>query len=230
MYVRPILKPHRGFDDNFTEAVPEEVLPVDLVHRAVVRLFDGEGREPPASPGVRVVNLSIGDRARPFLREMSAWARLLDWLSWKYNVLFVVSAGNHHQKITFDVPGGEVRDLPARSRQRMVISALAKDTRNRRLLSPAETLNGVTVGAVHADNSGQGPNILVDPSATGLPSVISAHGPGYRRAIKPDIQLPGAGSCCPKTRGLGREPLSYDRMYPSERLGSGWRRPAGSAP
>ena len=204
VYVRPIMQPRRWFDGQFEEAVPEDVLPVDLVHRAVVRLFDGEGGEPPASPGVRVVNLSIGDRARPFVREMSAWARLLDWLSWKYDVLFVVSAGNHVRTISLDEPSPEVRALAADARQRLVIAAVAEDTRNRRLLSPAETLNGVTVGALHADGSGPGPGHLVDPVATGMPSVISAHGPGYRRAIKPDIQLPG-----------GRQLLSEDPAPPA---------------
>ncbi len=204
VYVRPIMQPRRWFDGQFEEAVPEDVLPVDLVHRAVVRLFDGEGGEPPASPGVRVVNLSIGDPARPFVREMSAWARLLDWLSWKYDVLFVVSAGNHVRTISLDEPSPGVRALAADARQRLVIAAVAEDTRNRRLLSPAETLNGVTVGALHADGSGPGPGYLVDPVATGMPSVISAHGPGYRRAIKPDIQLPG-----------GRQLLSEDPAPPA---------------
>ena len=203
VYVRPIMQPRRWFDGRFVEAVPEEILPVDLVHRAVIRLFEGEGGEPPASPGVRVVNLSIGDPARPFVREMSAWARLLDWLSWKYSVLFVVSAGNHVRAISLNEPPPGLRALPADARQRLVISAVANDTRNRRLLSPAETLNGVTVGAVHVDGSGPGPAHLVDPVGTGMPSVISAHGPGYRRAIKPDIQLPG-----------GRQLLSEDPAPP----------------
>ena len=191
VYVRPIMQPRRGFNGQFLEAVPEDVLPVDLVHRAVVRLFDGDGEEEAVAPSVRVVNLSIGDPARPFMREMSAWARLLDWLSWRYDVLFVVSAGNHVRAMTVDEPAGGFRGLAPDARQELMISGLADDTRNRRLLSPAETLNGVAVGAVHADSSGPGPNHLVDPVSTGLPNVISAHGPGYRRAVKPEVLLPG---------------------------------------
>ena len=199
VYVRPIMQPRRGFTGTFVEAIPENVLPVDLVHRAIVRMFDGEGGDPPASPEIRVVNLSIGDPARPFIREMSGWARLLDWLSWKYNVLFVVSAGNHNHSILLKMPAAQLRIMGDRQRQRLVISALAEDTRNRRLLSPAETLNGLTVGAIHTDESGPVPGNLLDPMTTGMPSVISAHGPGYRRAIKPDIHLPG-----------GRQLLSED--------------------
>ncbi len=193
LYVRPIMRPRRDFDGQLIgEAIPPDVLPVDLVHRAVRRLYESENGEPPAAPGVRVINLSIGDRARPLDRQMSSWARLLDWLAWKYHVLFIVSAGNHAQDITLDIPRTELENLTDEKREQAVIKAVAKDTRNRRLLSPAETLNGLTVGVTHADASSRSPGRLIDPFArTGLPSVICAHGPGYRRAVKPDILLPG---------------------------------------
>ena len=193
VYVRPVLQPRRGFDGQFIEAIPDSVLPVDLVHRAVRRLYEGEGGEPPTAPSVRVISLSVCDRSRPFDRGMSSWARLLDWLSWKYNVLFVVSAGNHTHDIELNVPRTDFRNLTADNREKAVIEAIAADTRHRRLLSPAETLNSITLAATHADASGPGANPrLIDPFArTGLPSTISAHGPGYRRVIKPDILLAG---------------------------------------
>jgi len=193
VYVRPILQPYRGFDGQFIERIPEEVLAVDLIHRAVRRLFEAEGEEPPVAPNVRVVNLSVCDRSRHFDRGMSSWARLLDWLSWKYNVLFVVSAGNHPRDIGLSIPRADLRNLSAEDREKAVIEAIAADTRHRRLLSPAETFNGITVAASHADasTSGTNPNLLDPFARTGLPSTISAHGPGYRRTIKPDILLPG---------------------------------------
>jgi hypothetical protein len=135
---------------------------------------------------------------------MSSWARLLDWLSWKYSVLFVVSAGNHTHDIEVNVPRTDFRNLSAENREKAIIEAIAADTRHRRLLAPAETLNSLTLAATLADTSGPvaNPN-LVDPFArTGLPSTISAHGPGYRRVIKPDIFLPGG------------------RQFLSERLGN----------
>jgi len=193
VYVRPIMQPHRGFDGQFFEAIPEGVLPLDLVHRAVRRMYEAEGGEPPAAPSVRVVNLSVCDRSRPFDRGMSSWARLLDWLSWKYNVLFVVSAGNHLHDIELDVPRADLRSLTPEDREKAVITAIAADTRHRRLLSPAETFNGITLAAIHADASTNAPSPnLIDPfTHAGLPSTISAHGPGYRRTIKPDLLLPG---------------------------------------
>lgn len=193
VYVRPIMQPHRGFEGRSLERIPEGVLPVDLVHRAVRRLYESEGGEPPAAPNIRVVSLSVCDRSRPFNRGMSSWARVLDWLSWKYNVLFIVSAGNHARDIELDVPRTEFRSLSAQERETAVIKSIAGDTRHRRLLSPAETFNGLTLAATHEDASEPtaNPNLIDPYSRSGLPSTISAHGPGYRRAIKPDIFLPG---------------------------------------
>ena len=193
LYARPIMKPQRGFDNQFYETIPGDVLPTDFMHRIVRRLYETENGEPPVAPSIRVINLSIGDPARPLSREMSSWARVLDWLSWKYNVLFIVSAGNHTQDLELNIPRSDLSSLTDKERERAVIEAVDFDTRNRRLLSPSEMLNGVTVGAVHEDaSSSSPPGNLLDPFyQSGQPSVISAHGPGYRRAIKPDLLLPG---------------------------------------
>lgn len=206
VYVRPILQPRRGFNGEFVEEIPDSVLPVDLIHRAVRRLFDGDENQPAAAPEVQVISLSVGNLARPFLREMSAWARLLDWLSWKHQVLFVVSAGNHIHEVELRVPRPELQGLSAEIRERNVVEALAADTRNRRLLSPAETLNGLTIGAAHDDDGprpGSG-HLGIDPFVgRGLPSVASAHGPGYGRAVKPDVFFPGGRQLLLEKMGTG---------------------------
>lgn len=193
VYVRPIMQPHRGFGGQAYERIPENILPVDLVHRAVRRLYESEGEEPPAASSVRVVNLSVCDPSRPLDRGISSLARLLDWLSYNYNILFVVSAGNHPHDIELNVPRENLKNLTAKEREKVVIEAITADTRHRRLLSPAETINGLTLAATHMDASTPMPNLnLIDPfSRAGLPSTISAHGPGYRRAVKPDFLLPG---------------------------------------
>ena len=192
LYARPIMQPRRGFDGRSVEAIPSDVLPIDLVHRAVRRLYETENGEPVAAPSIRIINLSICDPARPLGREMSSWARLLDWLAWKYHVLFIISAGNHTRDLELDVPRTALSGLTAEELERAVVKAVAADTRNRRLLSPAETLNGLTIGATHADASSPLPSPLIDPFVRpSLPTVISAQGPGYRRAIKPDVLLPG---------------------------------------
>ena len=192
LYARPILQPQRGFGGRFVEAIPPDVLPADLIHKAVRRLFEVEGDQPPAAQAIRFINLSIGDPARPLMREMSSWARLIDWLSWKYQILFIVSAGNHRQDIELAIPRASLGALAEVQRGQAVIKAVAADTRNRRLLSPAETLNGLTVGALHQDAAPVVGGYLIDPYVeTDRPNVVSAHGPGYRRAIKPDVLLPG---------------------------------------
>lgn len=216
LYVRPILRPDcPEWLDRRTcaETVPEGTLVVDLIHRAVRRLFEGDGNEPPAAPQVSVINLSIGTKDRPFDHALSPLARLLDWLAWRYKVLFVVSAGNHYDEIellTATQPGL----LPFADIQVQVVRSVAADTRNRRLLSPAEAVNALTVGSIHSDASKaslpSGYPDWIDPyTAEGLPSPINAQGMGYRRAIKPDVLA--AGGRVVVRRELGKTTLKIYR-------------------
>ena len=194
LYVRPILRPdQRDWRQPRQETAPENTLVVDLIHRAVRRLFEGDGEAPAVARQVCVINLSIGIRDRLFESTMSPLARLLDWLSWKYQVLFIVSAGNHAQPIVCDVPLTQVSTLSPQDLQAQLIRAVAKDARHRRLLSPAEAVNALTVGAIHSDAStGQAVARAIQPYCDdGLPSIVNAQGMGYRRAIKPEIFLPG---------------------------------------
>ena len=188
VYVRPIMKPQNALGTPRPERIPGNCLAVDLIHRAVKRLFEGDREEGPAAPRVKVINLSIGDRAHQFTQSMSPIARLLDWLSVKYGVLFVVSAGNHPTAISLGVSREEFDSFQTDGLEAATINALYKDARHRKLLSPAEAINGISVGAVHLDEAQvtyQGDRI--DPFERPLPSPISAFGGGYRRAIKPDL-------------------------------------------
>ncbi|SFR07122.1 S8 family peptidase [Desulfoscipio geothermicus] len=196
LYVRPILKPdHRDWRNPKVECIPEDVLPVDLVHRSVRRLFEGEGTEPAVAPTVRIINLSIGDPGRPFDRLISPWARLLDYLSWKYQVLFIVSAGNYPSGIELNIHRRELSMVRQNAAcfEEEVLKTIIQQGRNRRLLSPAEAINVLTIGAVHEDSSSNS-NLgnRIDPFVSkGLPSPICAQGLGFRRSIKPDIFFPG---------------------------------------
>ncbi|WP_089724812.1 S8 family peptidase [Candidatus Thiosymbion oneisti] len=189
VYIRPIMRPLDQTGKPRQEGIPEDCLAIDLIHRSVKRIFDGDQEEDPVAPQVKVINLSIGDPYRQFTQSMSPIARLLDWLSVKYGVLFVVSAGNHSRPISLEVSRKEFESFQADELEAATIKALYRDARNRRLLSPAETINGLTIGALHYDVStpypaGRG----VDPfSYQILPSPVSAFGSGYRRAIKPDL-------------------------------------------
>jgi hypothetical protein len=195
LYVRPILQPDaRDWRQPRAEAAPENTLVVDLLYRAVRRLFEGEGTEPPAAPTVAVINLSVGIRDRFFEGALSPLARLLDWLAWRYQVLFVVSAGNHaHAVALAEDAVSNFADLDLIDLQGHVVRAVAADARHRRLLSPAEATNVLTVGALDADASnGVPPPRWRRPYTDArLPSPLNAQGMGWRRAIKPDILAPG---------------------------------------
>lgn len=186
IYVRPILQPHPWVPDVET-VIPDELL-VDVIHRSFRRIFEGDGNQSPAAPSVRVVNLSIGDPARMFIRRLSPLAKLLDWLAHKYNVLIVVSAGNHD---TSPAVAAAALDDPAQLREAAARSQQAA-LRSRRLLSPAEAVNVLTVGAQHTDGTSISiPDTVLDAYEPDGPAGYSATGFGFRRSVKPDVLLPG---------------------------------------
>ena len=192
IYVRPIMKPIPSLNAPRPEGIPENCLAVDLIHRAVRRIFEGEQGEDPVAPQVKVINLAIGDPSRQFYRSMSPVARLLDWLSVEYGVLFIVSVGNHPTPVALKVSRDDFETLQPSELEAATIKALYQDTRHRKILSPAETINGITVGAAHHDHSQvDHPGDRFDPFEQVLPSPVSAFGSGYRRAVKPDIIFDG---------------------------------------
>lgn len=190
VYCRPILHPA---PIGTQEITPPDQLLVDLLHRAVRRMFDGENGEAPVAPHACVVNLSVGDPFRPFDRELSPLARLIDWLAWKYKVLFIVSAGNFSGSISVESTFEQWNALTAKERAHVTLKAMKNDQFRRRILSPAESINCLTVGSSHSDDCGAfeiGPrvNMLDGLSA---PSPITTVASGFRRANKPEILFPG---------------------------------------
>jgi hypothetical protein len=190
VYVRPILQPeNQSWNGRRRESVPDGTLFVDIVHRAVARLFANRAE---SQERIYIVNLSVGDYARQFVRSLSPCARLLDWLAWKYQVLFIVSAGNHGDDFRLDIARDAFISQPAADLEREVIRGIEVDSINRRLLSPAESINAVTVASLFEDGSIPGaiPHMVLafpDP----LASPYNALGFGYRRAVKPDVLYPG---------------------------------------
>lgn len=77
---------------------------------------------------------------------------------------------------------------------RGAVASLFNNAWNRRLLSPAEAINPLTVGALHYDDSPDllQPNVYrINPLHSILPSPVSAFGSGYSRSIKPDVLCSG---------------------------------------
>ena len=194
LYVRPIMQSSCDFNGKYHENVPSSCLFVDLIHRAVHRIFEGEGEQQAVAPQVQIINFSIGIENRQFTYFMSPLARLIDWLSYKYNVLFIVSAGNHTTPISLPLSTQELEQINPENLEKKILKKIIEDRRNRRLLSPAETINGITVGALHYDSQNT-QNIIghtiKNPFVHPLPSPFSSFGFGYRNSIKPDMTYAG---------------------------------------
>jgi hypothetical protein len=191
LYVRPVMIA----DANGEEHTETDRLLIDTIYRAVLRIKGSEGEEPTA-PTVFMINLSMGDTRRPFTRMVSPLARLLDFLAARYNLLFLVSGGNVSGSL--DVPDFQswtaFETATPQDRERAVLKALNAAKHERTILSPAESLNALTIGAQHHDNlaTRQGGLSAVDPfQDETLPNVSSALGLGHRRMIKPELYLPG---------------------------------------
>ena len=192
IYVRPLMKPFQWGSD-YIEQIPGDSLLVDKIHVAVRRLFEEEAGK--VAPTVKVINLSIGLSYRHFDRLMSPFAKLLDWLSWKYKVLFVVSAGNHPDNMDTGMTFSDFVAADIGLRDKAVIGHVNNESRNLRLLSPAESVNALTVGATFEDASAFTENKRhILPCSDGLPSAISSVGMGMNNAVKPDILFAGGRS------------------------------------
>ncbi len=187
LHVVPVL----GALDRF----PANRLIVDLIYLAVTRMRGGPDA---AAPGVLIVNLSLGNSRRPFHGSLSPWARLLDRLAYRFGILFIVSAGNVTDE--FGMPAFAnnrlFEDAPAEDRSAGTLGALGDIVADRRIFSPSETVNGVTVGASNDDAVAEADRRLARTNVDPFPShraanPSSALGPGFALSVKPDILMPG---------------------------------------
>ncbi|MEX2170729.1 MAG: S8 family serine peptidase [Pirellulales bacterium] len=118
----------------------------------------------------KVWNLSLGTDTVCSLDEFSILAEELDNLQEKYNVSFVISAGNYNTPPLLDFP------------------RIGAHIESGRITAPADSVLGITVGAVsHVDYKKNGPK-------EHHPSAFSRHGAGPNYVIKPDLIHYG-GSC-----------------------------------
>lgn len=118
----------------------------------------------------KVWNLSLGTDTLCSLDEFSPLAVELDNLQEKYQVSFVISAGNYNVLPQLEYP---------RSGQQL---------NDGRITAPADSVLGITVGSIsHVDFKSNGPK-------EHHPSAFSRHGAGPNYIIKPDLVHYG-GSC-----------------------------------
>ena len=196
LYVRPVMYPQpHGFNET-REVMPSDRLGIDLIWRAFIRMFEGEGGEDPTAPTVRIINLSVGDTNRRFAGLMSPWARLIDHLSWTYRLLILVSAGNVTDSVPLDdvVAWVDFENADEEDRQATMLRAILRQRALRRIVSPSESINALTIGAAHSDHvAPNGHGVLtVNPYANSfLPNPSSSLGLGFKRTVKPEILFPG---------------------------------------
>ena len=193
LYVRPVLYAPGG--GNIERTQPDRLL-IDTIYRAVLRMKLGDPEGEAAAPEVFLVNLSIGDRNRPFAGPMSPWGRLLDYLANRFGILFLVSAGNVEDPLPVPAFNGliDLEQATPADRERAIFEALAGQRSQRTLLSPAEALNVITVGAWHEDavDAASHSSLVFAPyEGDPGPNITSALGLGHRKVIKPDIFMPG---------------------------------------
>ncbi len=168
---------------------PGDRLFVDLVHTALTRLLTTRN---PIAPSVFVVNFSIGIKDTRFAGRISSLARLMDWWAATQGVLFVISAGNVGDLPLAGTSASSFENSSTIDRRDIVRSSIQALIYDRTLLAPAESLNGITVGALSRDLGHFSPPQLagVLTLEDGLelqPQVTSAVGPGLHRTIKPDF-------------------------------------------
>lgn len=172
------------------ESTPTGKLPIGVIYRAlnaIVTMADGES---PELEQIVVINHSICDDFAPFVRRPSPWSTLLDHFAYTHRLLFVISAGN----IFSSFPVSAYANLAAftaddpDTRQAAILAAIEQAKGTRGLLSPAEAVNGLTVGAVHADHAPLDPAAPPDPYPTfAMSNLASAVGLGANRSVKPDL-------------------------------------------
>jgi hypothetical protein len=184
--------PVLGASDQF----PSDRLIVDLIYQAVIAMRDGDD---PTARDVLIVNLSLGNSRKPFQGRLSPWARLIDRLAHRYGILFCVSAGNHGQPFEIsaipNMAAFEGTTQPDRATH--TLTALSKLIGSRRLLSPSETVNGISIGAANIDAVSPADRRSARGRADPYQSMIAANpssglGPGFSNSVKPDILMPGS--------------------------------------
>ncbi|WGH92519.1 S8 family peptidase [Auritidibacter ignavus] len=208
LYVRPIMQPHE-FVAGHEQILPDRLL-TDLLHRAVKRIVEGEAGRDPVAQSVRIINLSIGAQARALVHRMSPVGRLLDWLAHSYNLLFIVSAGNHLGPLTIPADAISNADSARSAALRSVYDAALL----RGILPPGDALNALTIGATHSDGLGdiEVPDTAWDITHQNGPAYYGATGPGVDRSVKPDLHHIGGRALYarPLTPPAGQETVAVE--------------------
>lgn len=165
--------------------------------------------------GCRIFNLSLGNSNAPYDgSHVRGLAYILDVLSRRHNILFVVSTGNFN--------GSENPPVPINSwREEYPEYLIAEQSA---IIDPAPAMTVLTVGSISRHNatydSQRYPEIhQIAPASENQPSPFTRHGPSVKGALKPELVAPGGNLAspmrqanaqwAPHMRGLGVLTLNH---------------------
>lgn len=204
LYVLPIMK----YDANAEkEIIPRDELFADVLHRAVRHIME----ETDLRNDIKVINLSVVNENRMFVNSFSPEARMVDYLSWKYNILFVICAGNYKESIADEnMTYGSFMNLGPEEKQSLVIKDRFNLQQHMRIQAPSEAVNALCIGAVNMDNS----QLMIHddrifPVIDGFPATYSRFGGGYMRAIKPDCVTMGGRETFKQLLDINNQPVNF---------------------
>lgn len=186
LYILPVMSYNPQYDQ---ETIPQGTDLVDLLHCAIKHIVD----EPNLNNRIRIISLSINDQNLPFFSAISPAARMIDYLSEKYNLLFVICAGNYSDFINISsTTYANFSQLNPAEKQSAVYDERLLKQRNMRILSPSEAINGLCVGATQEDAATLStPEYRIFPVMDGYPTTYSRFGGGFLGALKPDCVVSG---------------------------------------
>ncbi|WAD28928.1 MULTISPECIES: S8 family peptidase [Stutzerimonas] len=143
--------------------------------------------------GCRIFNLSLGNSNAPYDgMHVRGLAYILDVLSRRHNILFVVSTGNFC--------GSEDPAVPINSwREEYPEYLLAEQSS---IIDPAPAMSVLTVGSIARHNATaqtqRYPEIHeLSPASENQPSPFTRHGPSVKGAFKPELVATGGNLACP---------------------------------
>lgn len=129
--------------------------------------------------GVRIFNLSINARSEVESHRYSIYAGRLDEIADRHGVIFVNSAGNL-------LP--EESRAPWQKKSSDVVRYFAGRTQPDTIMKPAESVRGLSVGALNPPNT---------PHLEGAPTVYTRRGSGLQVGVKPDLAMYGGAGVGP---------------------------------
>lgn len=155
---------------------------------------------------VRIFNFSINFSDHVSTSEYSKAATLLDEISERHNVIFVVSAGN--------LPRIDYRPRWPKDPD-TITQYLATYGVDDRIQQPADAVRAITVGAINPEGC--------PDNEPGAPTIYTRRGPGVSLGVKPDLSHLG-GYCSPSKRGSGLVSLNSTET-PVEESGTSFAAP-----